>query len=87
MTSFCKNHLSFSHFIESLKILAGYVISFFLSNSFLFWLQFGPHLKITVLNYNDLFFQLAMADAQILTTTWKPKNKTLLLRQQCRNLV
>jgi len=32
--------------------------NFFLSNSFLFWLRFGPCLKNTVLNYNYLFFQL-----------------------------
>jgi len=28
-------------------------------------------------------FQLAMADAQILTTIWKPKYTNLLLRQRC----
>jgi len=28
-----------------------------------------------------------VADAKILTTTWKPKNTNLLLRQQWRHLV
>jgi len=28
-----------------------------------------------------------MADAHILTTTWKPKSTKLLLRQWCRHLV
>jgi len=28
-----------------------------------------------------------MANAEVLTTTWKPKKHNLLLRQQCRHFV
>jgi len=42
-----------------------------------------------MLGWNYVLFQLAMADVQVLTTTWKQKTRytNFLLRQQCRHLV
>ena len=72
-----KTFIIFSFYRITLNILIGRC-HFSLSNFYFFRLRLGPCLKITMLHWNYALFQLAMADAQILTTTWKPKNTNLV---------